>query len=83
MLLQDEPGLNPDPIKYCRKATANKNWPRYNAGKAGAGSLDVYATVKGTTTRMANTGMPLSNRLTTGPNGVLSSRVNWSNRAIM
>jgi serine protease AprX len=78
LLLQDEPSLNPDQVKYRLKATTNKNWPGYNATKAGAGILDLYAAVKGTTTMMANSGVPVSNLLTTGPNGVLSATVNWS-----
>lgn len=78
LLLQDEPGLNPDQVKYRLKATANKTWPGYDSSKAGAGLIDVYAAVKGTTTMTANTGTRISNLLTTGPNGIQQSSVSWS-----
>lgn len=78
LLLQDEPGLNPDQVKYRLKATANKTWPDYNAAKAGAGILDIYAAVKGTTTTTANTGTHMSKLLTTGTNGIKESSASWS-----
>ena len=56
LLLQDEPGLTPDQVKYRLKATANKSWSGYDAARAGAGYLDVYAAVHGTTTQRANLG---------------------------
>ncbi len=77
LLLQDEPTLNPDQVKYRLTATANKKWTGYNATKAGAGMLDAYAAVKGTTTAKANTGISVSNLLTTGPKSVLGSSVSW------
>jgi serine protease AprX len=43
ILLQDEPSLTPDQVKYRLMATANKTWTGYNALKAGAGYLDIYA----------------------------------------
>ena len=61
LLLQDEPNLNPDQVKYRLMATANKSWAGYSATKAGAGVLDVYAAVRGTTTQKANTGLAVSN----------------------
>jgi len=78
LLLQDEPTLTPDQVKYRLMATANKSWPGYNAARAGAGLLDVYAAVHGTTTQSSNTSIPVSNLLTTGSNGVLKASVNWS-----
>jgi serine protease AprX len=54
LLLQDEPNLTPDQVKYRLMATANKDWPEYSAEKAGAGYLDVYAAVHGNTTESAN-----------------------------
>jgi serine protease AprX len=45
LLLQDEPNLTPDQVKYRLKATANQSWPGYDATKAGAGYLDAYAAV--------------------------------------
>ena len=58
LLLQDEPGLTPDQVKYRLMATANKSWNGYKASKAGAGYLDVYAAVIGTTKASANTRHP-------------------------
>jgi serine protease AprX len=77
LLLQDEPNLTPDQVKYRLKATANKSWTGYNASKAGAGYLDVYAAVTGTTTQSANTGQKASSLLTTGTAPVNSS-VSWN-----
>jgi len=36
LLLQDDPTLTPDQVKYRLMATANKNWPGYKAATAGA-----------------------------------------------
>ena len=57
LLLQDEPNLTPDQVKYRLMATANKNWDEYSAEKAGAGILDVQAAVHGNTTERANQGV--------------------------
>src|SRR5687768_9791271 len=57
LLLQDEPNLTPDQVKYRLMATANKNWAGYNSIKSGAGYLDIYAAINGTTTQSANTGI--------------------------
>jgi serine protease AprX len=78
LLLQDEPTLNPDQVKYRLMATANQTWPGYDPAQSGAGYLDIYAAIHGTTTATANTGTPVSNLLTTGPDGVLGSAVQWS-----
>jgi serine protease AprX len=77
LLLQDEPNLNPDQVKYRLTATANKAWPGYNAATAGAGYLDVYAAVTGTTTESANTGITASQLLWTGSNPVNWGSVQW------
>jgi serine protease AprX len=77
LLLEDEPNLNPDQVKYRLKATANKTWPGYNATTAGAGYLDIYAAVNGTTTQTANTGTNASHLLWTGPNPVNWGSVQW------
>ena len=66
LLLQDEPSLNPDQVKYRLMSTANKTWAGYNATTAGAGYLDIYAAVNGTTTQTANTGILASQMLSTG-----------------
>ena len=78
LLLQDEPGLTPDQVKYRLKATANKAFSGYTSTKAGAGILDVYAAVKGTTTNSSNTGTLISKLLFTGPDPVSSNSVSWS-----
>jgi serine protease AprX len=78
LLLQDEPNLTPDQVKRRLMATANKNWPGYNAATAGAGYLDVYAAVNGTTTQSANTGFRASQLLWTGSQPLTWSSVNWN-----
>lgn len=60
LLLQDEPNLTPDQVKYRLTATASKKWTNYNAARAGAGYLDAYAAVTDTTTDSANTGIAMS-----------------------
>jgi serine protease AprX len=77
LLLQDEPNLNPDQVKYRLMATANKNWPGYNATMAGAGYLDVYGAVYGTTTQTANTGITASQLLWTGSTPPVWDSVQW------
>jgi serine protease AprX len=81
LLLQDEPNLNPDQVKYRLMATANKSWPGYNAAKAGAGYLDVYAAVKGTTTETANSGIMASQLLSTGSQPITWGSVAWNSVA--
>ena len=78
ILLQDEPGLTPDQVKYRLLATANKNWAGYDPSTAGAGYLDIYAAVYGTTTDSANTGLPASQLLLTGADPVAWNSVNWN-----
>jgi serine protease AprX len=78
LLLQDEPELNPDQVKYRLMATANRNWPAYNANMAGAGYLDIYAAVQGTTTQSANTGQVASRLLWTGSEPVTWGSVSWN-----
>jgi serine protease AprX len=78
LLLQDEPGLTPDQVKYRLMVTANKDWPGYDPATAGAGYLDVYAAVYGTTTESANTGLPASQLLLSGLDPVAWNSVNWN-----
>lgn len=78
LLLQDEPDLTPDQVKYRLMATANKDWPGYDRVKAGAGYLDVFAAVHGSTTESANTGLPASQLLWTGPDPLAWNSVNWN-----
>jgi serine protease AprX len=78
LLLQDEPGLTPDQVKFRLMSSANKSWPGYNANQSGAGYLDVYATVRGTTTKSANMGLKPSQLLTTGPAPIAWGSVGWN-----
>jgi len=78
LLLQDEPNLNPDQVKYRLMATANKNWPGYSASAAGAGYLDIYAAVYGTTTQTANTGTMPSNLLFLGSDPISWASAGWN-----
>ena len=78
LLLQDEPNLTPDQVKYRLMATANKSWSGYDATKAGAGYLDIYAAVKGTTTASSNTGIMASQLLWTGSQPINWDSVNWN-----
>ncbi len=65
-------------MKYRLKATANKTWPGYNATTAGAGYLDIYAAVNGSTTQSANVGVAASQLLSTGSNLLTWGSVNWN-----
>jgi serine protease AprX len=78
LLLQDEPNLTPDQVKYRLMATANKSWAGYNATRSGAGYLDIDAAVRGTTTKNANTGMKASQLLTTGTTPITWNSVGWN-----
>jgi len=78
LLLQDEPNLTPDQVKYRLKATANKSWSGYNAQKAGAGYLDIYAAVNGNSTQSANTGLAASRLLWTGTQPIVWGSVSWN-----
>jgi serine protease AprX len=78
LLLQDEPGLTPDQVKYRLMATANKSWKGYNAKKAGAGYLDIFAAVNGTTSESVNTGVLPSQLLSSGPEPITWGSVGWN-----
>lgn len=77
LLLQDEPGLTPDQVKYRLMATANKSWNGYKASKAGAGYLDAYAAVMGATKNSSNTGSMPSQLLSTGSQPITWGSVGW------
>lgn len=78
LLLQDEPRLTPDQVKYRLMATANKSWAGYTASQAGAGYLDIYAAVNGTSSNSANTGFLPSHLLSTGSNPITWGSVGWN-----
>lgn len=69
LLLQDEPNLNPDQVKFRLMATAS----RIGKGKY----LDVLALINGTTTATANTGTMVSALLWTGDDPPNWGSVNW------
>ena len=78
ILLQDDPWLTPDQVKYRLMATANRSWSGYNANRAGAGYLDVEAAVWSRTSSSANTGIRASRLLWTGSQPVSWNSVNWN-----
>ncbi len=78
LLLQDEPNLTPDQVKYRLMATANRTWPGYNAERAGAGYLDIYAAVHGTTNESANTDIEASRLLWSGSDTPAWNSVQWN-----
>lgn len=78
MLLQDEPNLTPDQVKYRLTATANADWSGYLSSPSGVGYLDAYAAVNGSTTESANTGLMVSQMLTTGSDPIAWDSVGWN-----
>jgi serine protease AprX len=75
LLLQDEPDLNPDQVKYRLMATARSF---DDPCRAGAGYLDIYAAVHGDTTETVNTGIEVSQLLWTGEDPPAWGSVNWT-----
>jgi serine protease AprX len=78
LLLQDEPNLTPDQVKARLMATADKNWSGYNALKAGAGTVNAFAAVTGTSLEAANQGIVPSYMLSTGQDAVAFDSVGWN-----
>lgn len=78
ILLQSEPDLNPDQVKYRLMSTANTSWNGYNSTKAGAGYLDIFAAVKTQTTDTANTDLLPSQLLTTGTEPITWASMGWN-----
>jgi serine protease AprX len=74
LLLEDEPYLNPDQVKYRLKSTTR----RFEHAGAGAGYLDVYAAVRGTTLTPANLNIQASQLLWTGIQPITWGSVNWN-----
>ncbi len=81
LLLQFDPTLTPDQVKYRLMATANKKWPGYDATKAGAGYLDIYTATHRLTTESANTGITASQLLWTGSEPITWGSVAWNSVA--
>ncbi|MEZ4727272.1 MAG: S8 family peptidase [Caldilineaceae bacterium] len=84
LLLQAEPQLTPDQVKYRLLATANKTWNGYDPVKAGAGYLDIYAAIHSNTLESANIGLPVSSLITTDSfvtqpsNEITLDSIKWS-----
>jgi serine protease AprX len=78
LMLQRNPNLNPDQVKYRLMSTARSNWPAYNVAKAGAGYLNTFDAVMGTSTQTANTGVAPSKMLTTGSEPITWGSVGWN-----
>ncbi len=78
LLLQDEPNLTPDQVKHRLMVTANNDWPGYDSSRAGAGYLDIYAAVYGSSTESANLGVPVSRWLWESLASTVWSSVNWN-----
>jgi serine protease AprX len=81
LLLQDEPGLTPDQVKYRLMVTANTTWSGYDPTRAGSGYLDIYSAVHGMTTESANTGIDASQLLWTGSEPMTWDSVAWNSVA--
>jgi serine protease AprX len=75
LILQANSKLTPDQVKYRLTSTAHQV---DSTSKDGAGTLDVYAAVKSTSTAKANVGLIPSQLLATGSNPITSSSANWS-----
>jgi serine protease AprX len=78
LLLQNDPKLNPDQVKFRLMATSNQKWPGYDASQSGAGCLNVYSAVNGTTTQNANQDIMVSPMLSTGSDPITWGSVGWN-----
>jgi hypothetical protein len=56
----------------------DSRWPAYNATRAGAGYLDVYAALHSTPTNSANTGTAAGRLLWTGSQPITWGSVSWN-----
>jgi serine protease AprX len=77
LLLQDEPNLTPDQVKY-RLMQTGSTIQGIPGDPNSYSYLDVYAAVTGTTTRSANQGLQASLLLTTGSEPILWNSVGWN-----
>ncbi|MEZ4862888.1 MAG: S8 family serine peptidase [Caldilineaceae bacterium] len=77
VLLEDEPLLTPDQVKYRLLATA-RPFAGPESCAVGAGYLDLNAAVHGTTTASANTGIEASTLLWDGLATTLWGSVSWN-----
>jgi serine protease AprX len=76
LIIQSNPGLNPNQVKYRLMATAR---PFDTSARAGAGYLDIQAAISSTTTQKANlTSTPSALLNLSGNPAVTGSTANWS-----
>jgi serine protease AprX len=80
LLLQDEPNLTPDQVKYRLLNTASL-LPGRNGDPHQYPYLDIYGAVMGNTTESDNTGLTASQLLWTGDNPVAWDSVAWNSVA--
>jgi serine protease AprX len=78
LLLQSNPNLTPDQVKYRLMATAR---PIGDQKQAGAGQLDIYAAIHSNTTLSANTGTKVSKLLSSSNGSTAQSSVAWNSVA--
>jgi len=78
LMLQRNPALNPDQVKYRLMSTANSSWPGYAAAKAGSGYLNTFVAVMGNSTQNANTGVLPSQMLSSGSEPITWGSVGWN-----
>ncbi len=78
LLLQMEPDLTPDQVKYRLMATTDQNWSGYDAAKAGSGIVNILYAVNTPTTESANIGVAPSQMLMTGDDSIAYDSVNWN-----
>ena len=77
LLLEDEPNLTPDQVKYRLQVTA-KPFSRGESCSTGAGYLDIHSAVNGSSTQSANTNLQASQLLWTGNDPVTWGSVSWN-----
>jgi serine protease AprX len=77
LILQQNPSLTPDQVKYRLIKTARAYVLQGGASTMGAGYLTVYPAVYGTSTDSANTGTPASHLLWTGSTPLNWTSANW------
>jgi serine protease AprX len=75
LLLQDEPNLTPDQVKY-RLMNTTRNITS-SGNSSGAGLVNAFSAINGTTTKSANTGQSASRLLWTGGHPITWGSVNW------
>ncbi len=73
LLLQSNPGLNPDQVKYRLVSTARPFGPG-----SGAGYLDIDSAVHSTDMSTANTGTPISELISTDGSNNVNGSVMWN-----